>query len=285
MKPILDALRDIGGSGRAAQVKDQVAQKMGISDSERAQLNKSGKSKIDNLIEWARFYLAKSGFLDPRQRGIWTLTEKGISAHLSSEQVKAVRADVDANLRKKRLQVESVRTVPPTVELEESESPEHLDHREVLLSTIRNLPPTGFEHLCRYLLLKCGFEQVNVSGKTGDGGIDGSGTLRLNKVVSTTVLFQCKRYDGSVGAPVVRDFRGALVGRAEKGMIISTGTFTSAAESEARRDGAVPIELINGERLIELFEELEIGLTNPRKVFDVDDEFFQRFSAAKSEVS
>jgi restriction system protein len=142
---------------------------------------------------------------------------------------------------------------------------------------VKALPAKGFEELCRYLLLESGFEEVTVTGRSGDEGIDGHGVLRVGKLVSMKVLFQCKRYKDSVGPAVVRDFRGSLAGRAEKGIILTTGYFTGPAEQEARREGVVPVELVDGERLVELFEEMEIGLKNPRTVFDVDDEFFARF--------
>jgi len=118
---------------------------------------------------------------------------------------------------------------------------------------------------------------VTVTGRSGDGGIDGHGLLRVGKLVSMKVLFQCKRVTDSVGSNVVRDFRGALSGRADQGIILTTGYFTSSAEQEAKRDGVVPIELVDGDRIVELFEEMEIGLKNPRTVFDIDDEFFRRY--------
>src|SRR5205814_4720396 len=120
---------------------------------------------------------------------------------------------------------------------------------EVALRTIRALPPKGFEDLCQRLLRESGFEEVDVTGRSGDGGIDGQGILKLNSFVSFRVLFQCKRYKASVGPDTVRDFRGAMAGRAEKGIILTTGYFTPQAEAEASRDGAQPIELVDGESL------------------------------------
>jgi restriction system protein len=125
-------------------------------------------------------------------------------------------------------------------------------------------------------LRESGFEQVIVSGRSGDGGIDGQGILQVNPFVSFKVLFQCKRYTGSVSSPQVRDFRGAMMGRADKGIILTTGTFTTDAQKEAVRDGVPPIELVHGEKLLDMFENLELGLT-PRKTYDVDLHFFQEF--------
>ena len=138
------------------------------------------------------------------------------------------------------------------------------------------MPPDGFERLCQRLLRENGFEQVTVTGKSGDGGIDGVGILQVNKFVSFTVLFQCKRYQGSVSPCQVRDFRGAMEGRADKGIIITTGVFTVEAKKEARRDGAKPIELVNGDDLVALFESLELGVKS-RKIYDVDQAFFDDY--------
>jgi restriction system protein len=126
------------------------------------------------------------------------------------------------------------------------------------------------------MLREAGFEQVSVTGKSGDGGIDGIGVLELNAFVSFKVLFQCKRYKDSVGPSVVRDFRGAMAGRADKGLILTTGTFSADSRREAVRDGAAPIELVDGEKLIDLFEQLELGVS-PRTTYDVVDEFFTEF--------
>jgi len=150
------------------------------------------------------------------------------------------------------------------------------DYRDHLLAAIQALPFAGFERLCQRLLREAGFQQVAVTGRTGDNGIDGHGILELNAFVTFKVLFQCKRYKGSVGTPQIRDFRGAMEGRADKGIILTTGTFTQDAKREARRDGARPIELVDGDKLVDMFEKLELGL-KPRTVFEVDDAFFEEF--------
>ena len=121
------------------------------------------------------------------------------------------------------------------------------------------MKPDAFERLAQRILRESGFTRVEVSGRSGDGGIDGSGVLRVN-LVSFHVLFQCKRWKGSVGAGVVRDFRGAMVGRADKGLIITTGTFTADARLEATRDGAPAIDLVDGEALCGLLKDLKLGV-------------------------
>jgi restriction system protein len=150
------------------------------------------------------------------------------------------------------------------------------DYREEVLDTLLSLPPVGFERLSQRLLRESGFTQVTVTGQSGDGGIDGFGTLQVNPLVSFKVLFQCKRYTKSVAPSQVRDFRGAMSGRADKGIIITTGTFTAEAKREATRDGAPPIELIDGEKLIDMLEQLELGL-KAVTTFEVEHSFFNEF--------
>lgn len=149
-------------------------------------------------------------------------------------------------------------------------------HREELLAIIKALPAPGFERPCQRLLRESGFQHVTVTGRSGDGGLDGNGVVEVNPFVSFRVLFQCKRYSGTVTPAQVRDFRGAMAGRADKGIILTTGTFTADARREAVRDGVPPIELVDGEKLLDTFEKLELGL-KPRVAFDIDREFFEDF--------
>ena len=164
----------------------------------------------------------------------------------------------------------------PQLEGSVPDEEEPKDHRTALLEVIKSLSPGGFERLTQRLLRESGFQQVTVTGKSGDGGIDGIGTLKVNPFVSFNVLFQCKRYQGAVTPSQVRDFRGAMMGRADKGLIITTGTFTLDSKKEARRDGVPPIELVDGEALVETFEQHELGLV-PKRSYDIDEMFFQEY--------
>ncbi len=150
------------------------------------------------------------------------------------------------------------------------------DYREELAQTLQSLPAAGFERFCQRLLRESGFQEVTITGRSGDGGLDGIGILQVNALVSFKVLFQCKKYAGSVTPSHVRDFRGAMTGRADKGIIITTGSFTSEARKEAVRDGAPPIELVDGEKLAGMLEQLELGL-RPRQTFEVDAPFFEEY--------
>jgi restriction system protein len=139
-----------------------------------------------------------------------------------------------------------------------------------------NMRPDAFERLTKRLLREADFDSVKVTGQSGDGGIDGLGVYRLG-LMSFPAFFQCKRYRGSVGAGAVRDFRGAMAGRGDKGLLITTGSFTADAKKEATRDGAPPIDLIDGDRLCELLKKYDLGVqTATRTVEDVtiDGSFF-----------
>lgn len=279
--PVIEALSELGGSGRPSEVTDLIAQRIKVPEAERS-ANKGGQSKFENRVHWARFYLAKAGYVDASTRGVWSLTEKGQAIEkLTSDQAIAIFSALQSQFSKNRSEADTENT-PTTIE--ESVAPNataattDIGYRERILAILQQLPPQGFERLCQRLLREAGFEQVIVTGRSGDGGIDGQGLLQLNPFVSFKVLFQCKRYSGNVGAGQVRDFRGAMQGRADKGIILTTGSFTMDAPKEALRDGVPPIELVNGEKLLDMFENLELGL-KPRKTFDVDEQFFEPFQS------
>ncbi len=270
-QPVINALIALGGSGRPEEVEEAIAEQLGLGESERNEQIPSGQSRFSNKVNWARFYLAKAGLIDSSTRGVWSLTEKGRATTLNSDQALDLFNQVHKPFvaERKRSKVEKV------VE-DEIVSPEDVDHRLTLLNLLLELPADGFERLCQRLLRESGFEKVQIIGKSGDGGLDGIGVLQVNAFVSFKVLFQCKRYSGSVSPSQVRDFRGAMMGRADKGIILTTGSFTADARKEAVRDGVPPIELVDGEKLIDMFEELELGL-KPKKAYDVDSAFFDEF--------
>jgi restriction system protein len=281
INPLLDILKRLGGSARPSEVCPAIAKDLSLPDSILEERLTNGVSRFENQVHWARFYLVKAGYIDSSRRGVWSLTEKGrTAARLSEADIREmVRHVQEATARPGT----GVSPVGPAVgakgvEIEELTLPGLPDatYREQLLATLKSLSPGGFERLCQRLLRESGFEEVIVTGRSGDGGIDGHGVLEINPFVSFRVYFQCKRYDKSVGPGAVRDFRGAMMGRADKGLILTTGTFSSDAREEAARDGVPPIELVDGERLLEMFEKLELGL-KPRTTYDVDLDFFKPF--------
>ncbi len=271
--PILEVLRELGGSGTASEIVDRSLEIAKVSEAEQEAVNKNGLSRVKNQVHWARQYLVWSDYLDSSRRGVWSLTDKGTTVNLKVfnalevfKEVQRVRFDLKRD--KKQPELPSDEPVPHDAEIK--------DHRSALLDLLKSLSPGGFERLSQRLLRESGFQHVTVTGKSNDGGIDGIGILQVNPFVSFNVLFQCKRYQGSVTPSQVRDFRGAMMGRADKGLIITTGTFTLEAKKEARRDGVPPIELVDGDILIDMFEKLELGLI-PKRDFDVDEKFFEEY--------
>ena len=276
LSPLLEALKELGGSGQPSEVKGVIAERLNLSEDELNDTIASGASRYSKDVDWARYYLAKADYLDASTRGVWSLTEKGRHATITETDALQIYNDVHMRLvapkRKKQDVFGDSNELGPI----EPPTPEDVDHRAALIRILQALPPEGFERLCQRLLRESGFESVTVTGKSGDGGLDGIGVLSINPFVSFRVLFQCKRYSGSVTPSQVRDFRGAMTGRTDKGLFITTGVFTAEAKREAAREGAPPIELVDSEKLLDMFERLELGL-KPKRAYDVDTGFFAEF--------
>lgn len=273
--PLLNALRGLGGSGTPDEVVETIAEDLNVSEETQNELMASGEPRFRNQVAWARFYLAKEGHIDASRRGVWSLTETGRNTSLTQEQSREIFLKWVKVYQEQR-KAKASESEPVEEEVAEGISGTSSDYRTKVIETLLALPSSGFERLSQRLLREAGFTQVVVSGSSGDGGIDGHGTLQVNPLVSFKVLFQCKRYTKSVVPSQVRDFRGAMAGRADKGIIITTGTFTAEARREASRDGVPPIELIDGEKLIDMLQDLELGL-RPVKAYEVDEAFFLQF--------
>jgi len=273
--PLLDALRKLGGSGTPDEAVGQVASDLRVTDAEQDERLPSGQPRFKNQVAWARFYLFREGLLDKSKRGVWSLTEKGRATSLTFEQARELFLKWIRIFQEQR-NAKATAQEPDAEELAEEAAGPSGNYREQVINLMLSLPASGFERLSQRLLREAGFTEVVVTGKSGDGGIDGNGTLRINPLLSFKVLFQCKRYSKSVSPTHVRDFRGAMAGRADKGIILTTGTFTAEARREASRDGVPPIELIDGEKLVDLLESLELGL-RPITTYEVDPNFFNEF--------
>lgn len=273
IKPILKVLNESGGSGTPSEIVDRAIELAGISEQEQEAVNKNGQSRIKNQVHWARQYLVWADFIDSSKRGVWGLTDKGRSTDIDKLNALELFKDV----QKQRFQSKSIeKQKTPSPDEPLPEDTEIKNHRVHLIELVRSLSPEGFERLSQRLLRESGFQHVTVTGRSGDGGIDGIGTLQINPFVSFNVLFQCKRYQGTVTPSQVRDFRGAMMGRADKGIIITTGTFTVEAKKEARRDGVPPIELVDGDLLVDMFEKLELGLIQ-KLTYNIDEKFFDDY--------
>ena len=256
--PLLIALKNLGGSASITEQENEVSRVLKLSDKEVAEIHRGNRTKLGYRLAWARNYLKRFGILENSRRGIWSLTATGLKTE------KVDKEEVKRLVKTERKPGKGLADDPRyAVEYEEIPSWE-----DELLDIIKQIKPDAFERLCQRLLRESGFIQVEVLGRSGDGGIDGKGVVRVGGILSFHVVFQCKRYKGSVPTSVIRDFRGAFVGRADKGLIITTGTFTRDARDEAQRDGATPIDLIDGEELVEKLKELEIGVEVKQKIVE-----------------
>ena len=254
--PTLKALEEKGGSASIDELSEVVAAAMNLSDEVLEIPHKGGpRSEIEYRSAWARTYLKMIDAVENSDRGVWAITDFG--RHIASDkQVRQLTKDAEAKRRKAR--AEQAATSDDSADASDAVDDE-VSWEDSLLSTLKQLDPSAFERLCQRLLRESGFTKVEVTGRSGDGGIDGAGVLRVN-LLSFHVRFQSKRYAGSVGPGEIRDFRGAMVGRADKGLFITTGSFTKEAEREAVRDGAPAIDLIDGSELCRLLKQLKLGV-------------------------
>lgn len=267
--PLLKALQNLGGSASIPEQEEEVAKLLKLTDKEISEVHRGNRTKLSYRLAWARNYLKRYGVLDNSKRGVWSLSSEGLKVtEVNKEEVKKTVIALDKKERKQK---------EISGDLFEDESPDSWE--DELLSLIKTISPASFERLCQRLLRESGFIHVEVTGRSGDGGIDGKGVVRVGGLLSFHVLFQAKRYKGNVPPSVVRDFRGALVGRADKGLIISTGSFSRDARAEAQRDGATPIDLIDGEDLVEKLKDLSIGVDVTEKIVEevtINHEYFKK---------
>ena len=267
MNPLLEALRNLGGSASIAELNDKIAEILGLTEEQLAVPHGDNRgSQVAYRLAWTRTYLKQYGLLENSSRGVWALT--AAARNVNSVDPKQVALDLRAKRRQKTQGVESQ---------DDLEEPPELSWRDKALGAVLNMSPAAFERLAQRILRESGFIQVEVTGQSGDGGIDGKGILQLGGLLSFHVYYQCKRWQGPVGASVIRDFRGAMVGRADKGLIITTGAFTKDAKQEATRDGAPPIDLVDGQQLVDRLKDLRLGIIT-RKIeeesVDIDSDWF-----------
>jgi len=264
------AVRNLGGSASIEEIVEEVPRQQRFSEEQQAVLHGDGPmTEIQYRLAWARTYLKGMGLLINSSRGVWSLTDQGRT--VTQAEIEPLRRAYLAEIQARRLGGEPGGAAPDG---DDDDDAGQDKWRDQLLEALLGVPPDAFERLAQRLLREAGFINTTVTGKTGDGGIDGVGVYRVS-LVSFPVFFQCKRYRGSVGSAAVRDFRGAMAGRGDKGLLITTGSFTSDAKSEATRDGAPPIDLVDGERLCDLLKEYELGVTTrQREVVTVNRDFF-----------
>jgi len=272
MNPLLKALHELGGSGSIEEMSSRVSEFLDLSEDVLSiphDPEKSSQTELEYRLAWARTYLKRYGILDNSERGVWVIVpdKREVTAVNPQEVVKKVRDMIRKEREEQQITGQTEEELPEEAETWRSK----LHH--VLT---KELSPDAFERLIKRLLRESGFVQVEVTGRIGDGGIDGKGIIRVGGLLSFHVLFQCKKYQGPVSAGAIRDFRGALIGRADKGLFITTGTFTRDAVREATRDGATPIDLMDGDQLADKLKELRLGIkTEMVESVDIDPDWFK----------
>lgn len=274
MNPLLKALGNLGGSASITELLEQVIEDEGFPPEivEMLHSDKGSDTELAYRLAWARTYLKKYGLITNSERGVWALTPEGVE-HASVDPQEVARFVRQQSNREKESKPVSVEALASDSEEEPEEA---YTWRESLMKALLEMRPDAFERLCQRLLRESGFTQVEVTGRSGDGGIDGNGLVRLAGLLSFPVVFQCKRYRNTISSNVIRDFRGAMIGRADKGLIITTGSFTRDALLEATRDGAPPIDLIDGEQLMDRLKLLGLGIaTRQIEAVEVDVEWFK----------
>jgi len=258
--PVLEAIRKLGGSASISELDEEVTKNLHLTGKDIAEAHNERMTELEYRLAWARSYLKAYELLDNSERGVWVLTTKGKDVDIVDPRqvarfVRGLRKGKSNKIVAKDPETNgSVGILEAEVILEET-------WREELMTRLLELASDSFERLCQRLLRESGFVEVRVTGRSGDGGIDGVGIVRLGGLLGFPILFQCKRYRGSVSPSVIRDFRGAMIGRADRGLVITTGTFSREAKLEATRDGAPPIDLLDGEQLLDKLKELRLGIT------------------------
>ena len=279
--PVLKAVSDLGGSALRAEILEHA--RTGFTDEQIAVVASDGRPVVLNRAGWAIHRLKIIGVLENSERGVYTTTPKAATylrmndATGGTSLKRAIKKAIAAKSTKRKQDDEAESGSALDDETEPGSVPGD-DWRVVLLEAMKKMDPAAFERLAKRLLREAGFQKVDVVGRAGDGGIDGLGLYKMS-LVSFPIYFQCKRYAGSVGASIVRDFRGAMAGRGDKGLLITTGTFTPTAREEATRDGAPPVDLIDGDELCELILEYKLGVNVTErtvKEVTVDETFFTK---------
>lgn len=279
--PAFTALKELGGSGNNDEILNQVIKDLNIPDevADITHMGKVNQSELSYQLAWARTYLSKYGVIQNSARSVWSITPEFVGVDVLDEK-EIVASVVKKNAEKRN----KATTTTTTDDIPEDDDPTNDDEeypdeikpwKEKLAEILQSMNPYGFERLTQRVLRECGFSQVEVTKKSGDGGIDGTGKLKINGIFSFNVAFQCKRYSGVVGAPDIRDFRGSLTTNIEKGLFITTGTFSKAAREEACSPGKQQIDLLDGEEFINKLTEYEIGV-HPVTTYAIDEEFFKK---------
>lgn len=280
--PTFVALKGLGGSGSNDEIFDRVVKDLALPDEvvDIPHRGNTNLSEVQYQLAWSRTYLKKYGVIENSSRSIWSICPDFVSVEKLDEKeiVRVVHKSTHSKTPAQPQPPDNSNALTDELDAEniDVEYPEEAKPWRTRLSEIlQSMNPYGFERLAQRVLRECGFSQVEVTKKSGDGGIDGTGKLKINGIFSFNVAFQCKRYSGLVGAGAIRDFRGSLTTDIEKGVLITTGTFSKAAREEASNPGKQQIDLIDGEEFISKIAEFGIGVKAVIS-YEIDEEFFEK---------
>lgn len=266
------ALKLLGGSGKNDEINSKVAEILELSNEVQdiPHLNSSSLSEVNYRCAWARTILKNYGALENSARSVWTIKPE----FTGIDSVDGAIVEKFRNIKSEKTQ--KFNTAEEKMEEQGVDVPEEVKPwRKRLYEVLINMDPYGFERLTQRVLRECGFTNVVVTRKSGDGGIDGTGKLKINGIFSFNIAFQCKRYQGSVSAGDIRDFRGSLTTDIEKGVFVTTGSFSKPAIEEASNPGKQQIDLIDGEEFITKLAEFGIGVKEV-KDYEIDEQFFAK---------
>lgn len=282
--PILQALKALDGSATPKEISQWISEYYQLTDEVlNERYGKSGTLKFPNQLAWARQYMVWEELLASSKRGIWALSPKGWKAEIDEKQAHEIFlkwVKIQADFRGKKENEKRETTIETNIDEIEVES-QNTNLQVPLIDVLQGLSPVGFEHLCGRLLREYNFENIEISKQSHDGGIDGYANLKINPFVNMSVYFQCKRYSGTVPTEKVQAFIGVMETNkrsVEKGLFITTGSFAKAALEIEKNN--IKLELIDGQKLVEMFEEVELGV-KPKTIYEPDMNFFEQYREQK----
>lgn len=280
---ILATLREMNGVAKAGAVKAAVVQAISeAGEPVNDQMLSSGVPKYQNDIYWARMYLVNAGLLEPSKvagHGVWKLTQGGWLSPLDMSTAAAIYYKTASSSSQGSKNKDEADLPAPSGDDHQQDLEGTVNWQVQLKAVLWSLSDQGFEHLCAAIMTANGLDQIKVTGKSGDKGIDGMGLMYLDDagLISIRVAWQCKRYTNTtVGSAEVRNFRGSLDHKTDHGIIFSTSTFTAEAMKESVALGKAPVRLVPLDELIEMLRKLKLGVVSEPEPAVVDA-FFEQY--------
>lgn len=280
---IIKALQDFGGPTKSSLVKEKASEYSFFTDSDRERKSPNGKSQLDFRLQWAMSNLKKAGLLHSPKRGIWDLTQLGKEVNLNNfdvwDDVYAISTTLWEEARSQKLaQKEQNQTSLTTQSVDEDTITDSDDAelwREQLLTKLQEMNPYKFEELIVNLMRKIGI-RMETTSKSNDSGIDGIGYLRTPELMTYKIVLQTKRFStGQVTGPDISNFAGTISGHnADRGIFVTTSSYTKDAISRSRQ-GANLITLVDGDELVDLLLEYEMGVSE-KTIVVINDKMFPK---------